>query len=184
MNSDLAATPDFDQLLIALAAWVLLGCAAWALLICAAAALEVTSRGRFAATTWVCPPALRRLLLAGLGVTLVSAPGAAPVPLSASRSSDGSGVSAPAGAGRLPVPARPVGTAPAASRIVVGPGDTLWHLAETRLPASARAAVIVGQVGRLHHRNRAVIGPDPDLIRPGQRLVSPALPVPDPVPGS
>ncbi len=178
MHSDQAPAP-FDHLLLAIASWALLGCVVWAGLICVAAALEVTSRGRLAATTWVgCPPALRRVLLSSLGVALVSAPGAAPATLTASRLTDGSGVSGSAERRTLPVPARPMGSIrPAASRLVVRPGDTLWDLAETRLPASAPAVAVAGQVERMYHRNRAVIGPDPDLIRPGQRLVSPALPL-------
>lgn len=90
---------------------------------------------------------------------------------------------APAGAHRpvdltppgtvLPVPARPVDgrppeagprsprVAPAAT-VVVRPGDTLWALA-------------AGHAWRrLHAANRGVIGPDPDLIHPGTRLVLPA----------
>jgi nucleoid-associated protein YgaU len=177
MNAQHPPTQGFGQLLVSLASWLLLGCAVWALLICVAAALEATSRGRLRATTWVgCPPALRRCLLAGLGVALVHAPSAAPATIPASRSTEGCGMTGTARQ-RLPVPARPLGpTHSGASEVVVRPGDTLWHLAETRLPAAAPPAAIADLVERLHHRNREVIGPDPDLIRPGQRLVSPSLP--------
>jgi hypothetical protein len=58
---------------------------------------------------------------------------------------------------------------------VVRPGDMLWRLAEDRLPGSAPAQAVATLVERLHRRNRAVIGPDPDLIRPGEHLVVPSL---------
>ncbi len=164
----------FDDLLFAASAWLLVGCAGWFALICLAAVLEGVSRGRLRATTWVgCPPSLRRLLLAGLGVALVSGPGqAAGAPTQ--RASGGADSQAAAAQQQLPLPARPLGRAPShTTHVVVRPGDTLWHVAEHRLPALASAAEVTDQVARLHRRNRAVIGPDPDLIRPGQRLVNP-----------
>ena len=169
---------SFDGLLAAACSWLLVGCAAWSVLICAGALLEAWSRGRFRATAWVgCPPSLSRLLLAGLGVALVSAPGpaAATAPVSAPR---GQGVADPSGvtmAGTLPTPARPLGPARVAtSQVWVRPGDTLWQLAEDRLKRSASPAEIADLVVHLHQRNRTVIGSDPDLIRPGQRLAYPA----------
>jgi len=158
----------YDDLLLAVAAWVLLGCGGWALAIVVAAVLEATSSGRFRATAWVgCPPALRRLLLTGLGVALV---GAGPVQAHASA------VEQPP----LPVPARPVGTAQSdqqahpQTHLVVRPGDTLWQLAANRLRTSASPRDVATLVEDLHRHNRKVIGPDPDLIRPGQRLAVPS----------
>jgi LysM domain len=170
------ASSRYDDLLLALAAWVLLGCGAWAVVIGIAAAVEATSAGRLPATAWVgCPRSLRRLLLTGLGVALV---GAGPLQSSATASAK-----AP-----LPVPARPVGAthpdgqagthsedthAVPLPGLVVRPGDSLWRIAEQRLHSSASADEVAALVHRLHHRNRGVIGPDPDLIRPGQRLAVP-----------
>jgi hypothetical protein len=157
----------YDDLLLAFAGWVLLGCGAWALAIVVAAIVETTSSGRLRATAWVgCPPSLRHLLLTGLGVALV---GAGPVHASASA------VDQPP----LPVPARPVGTAQSGGQVhpqthlVVHPGDTLWHLAATRLRTSASPRDVATLVENLHRHNRKVIGPDPDLIRPGQHLAVP-----------
>ena len=164
------AEPEYDDLLLAVAAWVLLGCAAWAVLIGIAAVVETTSAGRLRATTWVgCPASLRRVLLAGLGVALV---GAGPLQPSATASSE-----AP-----LPVPARPVGAVGADNEtdprpeLVVRPGDSLWRIAEQRLHSSASPGEVNALVHRLHQRNRGVIGPDPGLIRPGQRLAMPPRP--------
>ncbi len=54
--------------------------------------------------------------------------------------------------------------------IIVGPGDTLWGLAARTLPEHAPAAAITRRWHALYRSNRAVIGADPDLIRPGQHL--------------
>ncbi len=164
------AESEYDALLLALAAWILLGCAGWALLIGIAAVVETTSAGRLPATAWVgCPRSLRRLLLAGLGLALV---GAGPLQAPATASAE-----AP-----LPVPARPVGTVQSDDEadprpgLVVRPGDSLWRIAERHLHSSASADEVAALVHRLHDRNRGVIGPDPDLIRPGQRLAVPPRP--------
>jgi len=93
----------------------------------------------------------------------------------------------------LPMPERP--TAPAAARdtpreapreigreVVVRAGDTLWSLARADLPPAERSsAAAVGAHWRaVHQLNRAVLGPDPDFIVPGQRLTLPPSPSPSP----
>ena len=62
-----------------------------------------------------------------------------------------------------------------AARYVVQPGDTLSGIA-------ARLAVRGGWAA-LYAANRPLIGPDPDVIRPGTVLVLPGGPGPDPVRG-
>jgi nucleoid-associated protein YgaU len=54
--------------------------------------------------------------------------------------------------------------------VEVRPGDTLWALAVRTLPPGATDAAVSRRWPQVHALNRAVIGPDPDLIRPGQRL--------------
>ena len=49
----------------------------------------------------------------------------------------------------------------------VAPGDTLWDIAARRLGAGASWPAI-------YALNRDVIGPDPGVITPGQRLVLPS----------
>jgi nucleoid-associated protein YgaU len=66
--------------------------------------------------------------------------------------------------------------APAAAPGVVRvePGDCLWTIAARRLPhATANRVAVVWP--RWWRTNRRVIGADPDLVRPGQRLRPPAL---------
>ncbi|HEX2049321.1 MAG TPA: LysM peptidoglycan-binding domain-containing protein [Actinomycetota bacterium] len=51
-------------------------------------------------------------------------------------------------------------------------GDTLWSIAATVVGDDPGA--IASYWPRIHSANRAVVGDDPDVIVPGQRLVLPA----------
>ena len=57
---------------------------------------------------------------------------------------------------------------------VVRRGDTLWDIAAARLGPGATPAQIAAAWPRWYAVNRHVIGPDPAVIVPGQRLVPPA----------
>lgn len=57
---------------------------------------------------------------------------------------------------------------PSAER-TVRPGDTLWAIASD-LTGNADATTVARRVHELHRANRSVVGDDPDLILPGQRL--------------
>jgi nucleoid-associated protein YgaU len=75
----------------------------------------------------------------------------------------------------------------AASR-VVKPGESLWEIAAAELGATAGDGAagdraVANRWPQWYAANRAVIGPDPDLILPGQALRIPAAPATDqPVP--
>lgn len=70
----------------------------------------------------------------------------------------------------------PVGPTAAAQggTVVVRPGDTLWSLTARHLGADATDAAISAEWPRWYAANAAAIGPDPDLLHPGQVLVVPA----------
>lgn len=118
------------------------------------------------------PPLLRGLLVAG-----TCAATAVPAHASASRPAhplDG-----------LLVPDRPATTSispvrivPAAAPVTVAEvvtvraGDSLWSIVRARLPDADDADIAVA-VGSWYAANRDVIGDDPDLIHPGQRLTPP-----------
>lgn len=77
-----------------------------------------------------------------------------------------------------PSPPRPPGLLvpaprPDSSEVVVTAGDTLWSLAARQLGPLATDAEIAELWPRWHAHNHAVIGPDPDLLLPGQVLVPP-----------
>ncbi|TXR58288.1 LysM peptidoglycan-binding domain-containing protein [Quadrisphaera setariae] len=57
--------------------------------------------------------------------------------------------------------------------MVVRSGDTLWSIAARNLPAGSTRAAVAAAWPRWYAANRAVIGSDPDHLRPGQRLVAP-----------
>ena len=52
-------------------------------------------------------------------------------------------------------------------------GDTLWDIARRALPAGADDGEVADAWPAWYAANRHVVGPDPDLLRPGQRLVVP-----------
>lgn len=173
-----AAAP-FDLLLVRASAGLALGCASWAWLGLTVTVVEawrgepVRRRG-----PWRLPTGARCLLLAGCGVALVStavAPAeAAPAP--AHHHAQGIGVLS-----GLPLPERavaPHGPSPVehagTHRVSVRPGDTLWAIAERGLPDPSPDRVIAARWRALYAANRHLIGPDPDVIQPGQRLHVPA----------
>jgi nucleoid-associated protein YgaU len=57
--------------------------------------------------------------------------------------------------------------------VVVRSGDTLWDIARRHLPVSATSGDVARAWPRWYAANRAAIGPDPALLRPGTRLRSP-----------
>jgi len=69
----------------------------------------------------------------------------------------GSGAAGSAGASQL-------------ASVVVHRGDTLWDIAARHLGPGANNAQVAADWPRWHAANRSTIGPDPNLIVPGQRL--------------
>jgi nucleoid-associated protein YgaU len=147
----------------------LLGASAWAWLATLSVVAEAW-RGRPGRRRVAAP--LRRVVLLCCGVALTTPVGAA--------SGDDHPAPGPAIAG-LPLPDRATGPAhrlrpsapPTPRTVVVRAGDSLWHLAAADLPAGASAARVTARWQAIHHVNAGVIGPDPDLIHPGQRLSLP-----------
>lgn len=70
------------------------------------------------------------------------------------------------------VSSRPAGRAPD-REVVVRRRDTLWSIVARHLGPSATAADIAADWPRWFAVNRHTIGPDPDRLVPGQRLVPP-----------
>lgn len=60
------------------------------------------------------------------------------------------------------------------ARVVVMAGDTLWAIAARHLGAGADDAEVAAAWPQWWQANRQTVGEDPDLLRPGQRLVVPA----------
>lgn len=159
-----------DAAIVTAATW--LGGALAAYLGCCAAAVVITTTGRRAGR-WsrrlaaTCPPLLRRLvegaLAASLTAATVTAGGGAAV-------ADGP---APAPPLSLDWPAAATAATPPA--VTVRAGDSLWSIAADCLEPSADAGQVARAWPRWWQRNHDVIGSNPDLIHPGQRLTTPAL---------
>jgi hypothetical protein len=64
------------------------------------------------------------------------------------------------------------------SAVTVRAGDSLWSIAAAHLGRDATAARIAAAWPRWYAENRRVVGDDPTLILPGQRLHPPTAPEP------
>lgn len=174
----LARTP-LDVVLTDLAAVALLGCAAWLWVVTSVVVVEALGGGPAGTAPRGVPAGVRRAVLAACGVALVSGltqPSHAAGPHS--RSTHRGDLTALAG---LPLPDRAVAAAPPPGdvehgptgqprTVLVRPGDSLWSLAARDLPATSPAALVTARWHAIYAANHSLIGPDPDVIVPGQRL--------------
>ncbi len=119
------------------------------------------------------PRLVRRAVLLALGLGL-------PAALSVPAHADGVCRPAPQALGSqaaalagLPLPDRTVGTTGAVRAVTVRRGDSLWSIAARLAPPAAGTPAVAATWHRLLETNRAVLGADPDLIFPGDRLVVP-----------
>ena len=183
LTAGLPTAPPDDVVagLVACCTAAAVGCVAWLWVLTTLVVLEVL-RGRPTGRTGV-PPAVRRWVLVACGVSLA---GGLLAPAHADRgASEPSRPAASALLVGLPVPDRATTTTqwrgllarprehPASAAVVVAAGDTLWDLAADTLPATADDADIQRRWREIYRANRDVVGADPDLIRPGQRLSLP-----------
>jgi hypothetical protein len=168
-----------DRVLSEVAACVLLACLAWAWF-----ALTVTVAEAWRGVPRRCrcgaPDGVRRLVLAACGVAVMSA-GTSPALATAAPGHQDRFPrlhGAPLLTG-LPLPERAVAPRrthhrePDPQVVVVRPGDSLWVIARRELPPGATDADVIDRWHAIYAANRAVIGADPDLVRPGQRLLLP-----------
>jgi nucleoid-associated protein YgaU len=149
---------DLPAAVLALVSLVTLVLTAWAVLVVSLASVPAL-RGLAVALT---PRLLRGIVSAGVA-------GALAVPAAQAEDS---------GVDGLRLPDRPLVAASEPARleqaVVVRPGDTLWAIAQTSLGSRADIAATAREVRRWYDANRDVIGRDPDLIHPGQRLDAPS----------
>jgi nucleoid-associated protein YgaU len=197
-----ATFDDLLALVAAGAAWTVLAWLTAGLLLCLAAGARRTGGRLQRVARAVTPLAVRRLAALLLGLGLVGAPVALAMPAQADRIVAAATQQADPTEPPVDVPAldrwtpdRPV--APAATsaqpaeplallvtrprrgrvvsdHVVVRRGDTLWDIAARALGPDASVADIAASWPGWYAANRSTIGPDPDLLLPGQRLRPPA----------
>ena len=191
LGREIRSGAPFDEVLVDACGLAVTGCALW-LWLATALVVGDAARGRTSRQRGV-PVALRRVVLAACGVALV---GGLATPAHAEQARRGGDRPATSRVEGLPLPDRAT-TATHVSQVfaravahqteteapsplgdavvVVRPGDTLWGLAKAELPPEADDTAVAHRVREIHRANRAVIGGDPDLIRPHQRLRMPRL---------
>ena len=189
VGTDAAVATVAGALLWLAALWLTVG-----LLVTVAAALAGRPQGALDLISRRITPALvRRLVIASTGASIVlspvtavatanavtsvraSAPARAPVPASMP---GGVSVTSPTSPSPTPplqqTPGPPLDAEPAPDTVLVAPGDSLWRIAAQRLGPSATEQQIAVGWPYWYRANRQVIGRDPNLLRPGERLTVPA----------
>ncbi|GAA1791202.1 hypothetical protein GCM10009795_041110 [Nocardioides hankookensis] len=157
----------FEAALVRLCAALGVVAAAWLWLVVVLTVLDAL-RGRGRAAGAATAP-VRRVVLAACGVALVGGLATGTAHATPGRLHEDRVAGSAAVLAGLPLPER--APAPAPDRtVVVAPGDSLWSIAARTLGPGASAAEIDAGWRRLYDLNRDVIGPDPDVIHPAQRL--------------
>lgn len=166
----------FDRVLVSLCAAALAACAVWWWLVTSVVVVEAWRDTPPWALRGV-PAPVRRWVLAACGVALVGA-GVAPAAATPGHVHEDDRPRVRAAIGGLPLPERPLGglhlpRGEPDRVVVVAAGDSLWSLAAGALGPGATDAEVTAEWHRIHRLNHDVVGADPDLIHPGQRLVLP-----------
>jgi nucleoid-associated protein YgaU len=148
---------DLPAALLQLTTLAFLGVAAWAALVALLASWRPTKHIAMALT----PRLIRAAVFTTVSGTLVISPARADSDL------DG-----------LPFPDRGVTSSPATPTAftgdhVVRAGESLWSIAAGTLTPQATAAQVASASAAWYEANRAEIGPNPDLIHPGEQLTAP-----------
>ncbi|MFT4288673.1 LysM peptidoglycan-binding domain-containing protein [Nocardioides sp.] len=179
-----APAARFDEQLVKVCTIALIGCLGWAWLSVTAVVGTALRSAPAPAPGWV-PVVVRRAVLGACGVAVLAT--TAGPSLAAPESGAAAGPQVAVG---LPYPTRamdgglptttpraaPVVHAVTRHEVVVAAGDSLWAIAARQLPPGASDREIDAAWQRLYEHNRDVIGDDPSLINPGQRLVLPDAP--------
>ena len=147
---------DLPAALLQLTTLVFLGVAVWAALVALLASWRPTKGMAMALT----PRLIRAAVFTTVSGTLAIGPAHADSDL------DG-----------LPFPDRAATTEPIPASTgghhVVQAGESLWTIAADALPPEAATAQVASTSRAWYEENRSTIGPDADLILPGQNLAEP-----------
>jgi hypothetical protein len=179
LHADGLAGQPFDRLVVWLAAGALAGCATWAWAVTGVVVVQALA-GRPRAAARGVPPWLRTAVLLACGLAVVGAGGTAHAQHARDDGARDEHREVLAG---LPPPERVLGGVRPAPSLppepvvhVVRSGDSLWDIAAADLGGRPDTARVAAHWHRIYRLNRTVIGTDPHLIHPGQRLRMPTPP--------
>lgn len=159
-----AATPDAAVVAASVViGWLILG---WLIVVVSASVAEAVGLAGAHAVAALAPRAIRTAIRTSIGLGVATGTLVVAAPAGADDSSTQHWPS-------LDRPAAPAHE-PAVLTYSVRPDDCLWTIAQAHLPRGASAADVAREWPRWWRANRATIGPDPGLIRPGQVLRVPA----------
>ncbi len=168
---------SFPTALTSLLELVLLAVAAWAAV---ALGLGLVGGRATVVAARLLPRAVRGALVAGVVTTLSvgtahATASPSPDPRPAATTLDGLVLPdrPTSGVHDAPPTGPPTRPAPDADTVVVAPGDSLWSIAASHAGPRASVADVASSTERWYRENRDVVGPDPDLLQPGQRLTAP-----------
>lgn len=166
--------PDrFDQIVVRAAEWAVLACIVWLWAATSSVVYEAMRAPRtepVGEARFGVPVTLRRFVLTACGAAVVAG-------LAAPAVADGP---PPTDLAHVPVHESTSPVDPDRPRlprrhgeVIVRAGDSLWRIASEEIGQRATDAQVTTAWRRIYDANRAVIGGDPGLIRPGQKLSLP-----------
>ncbi|QIX27661.1 LysM peptidoglycan-binding domain-containing protein [Nocardioides sp. JQ2195] len=169
------APATLEEALADVAAVLLAGCLVWWWVATSFAVVEAATCFRLGP----CPRLIRRTVLVACGIGLASGLSPASADQSAGQPPQPSDDAVIVGLqlpdrqsldAHAPGPRTAPARVPVTSTVIVRAGDSLWRIAEAELPPRAGARSIDALWREIWAANRALIGTDPDLIRPGAQL--------------
>ena len=189
-SAQLTTQPDTD--IVAACGWLAWGLASYLCVAVASSAIAALLRWRGLAR--LAPATVRRLVDSAISVGLVAAvvsPTAAiaapvrhPTVAASTVQPRAPALDWPGLTVALPPPTRPTPrhhpdgptgkVAVTRDEVVVRPGDTLWSIAAAHLGPGASREQIAASWPQWYAANRHLIGPDPGVIHPGERLEPPS----------
>jgi Tfp pilus assembly protein FimV len=160
---------DLPTALFQLTSALLAAALAWTALVALLASWRPTKRIAIALT----PRLIRAAVFTTVSGTLVISPARADSDLDGLPFPDRSVTAAPDGPASPSTPASPATPTASPDHHVVRAGESLWSIAAGTLTPDATAAQVATASASWYDANLVTIGPDPDVIHPGQQLTAP-----------
>ncbi len=164
--------PDLTEVLAGVAVLALAALSLW-LLVASALVTVALRTGAGAGLARRLAPAWLAATLSTGALLLGSSAQATPADLDGLPLPDRAPAAAPTGPPASASPPTGTQTPSAAGTVVVQAGDCLWNLAQEHAGPTATHREVARLTAAWHAANRTTIGPDPDVLHPGQVLAVP-----------